>query len=93
MDIREHNWQTRNLPLAKLKTRDDVRLATFHGIQNVLDGTPEEVIGDDGMLADPHVEHQIAQALFDLNGRIDSEKVGRYLKQFNDPESWLEPKD
>ena len=92
MDIREHNWQTRNLPLSKLKARDDVRLALFHGIQNVLDGTPSEVL-DNGGMVDPHVEHQIARALFDLNGRIDSEKVGRSLKQFNDPDSWMEPKD
>lgn len=92
MDIREHNWQTRLLPLKPLKARDDVRLALFHGIQNVLDGTPEEVL-DNGGMVDPHVEHQIARALFDLNGRIDSEKVGRYLKQFNDPDSWIEPKD
>ena len=90
MDIREHNWQARNLPLKKMKTRDDVRLATFHGLQNVLDGTPEELIGDNGSMVDPHVEHLIARALFDLNGRIDSDKVGSYLKQFNDPESWKE---
>lgn len=90
MDIREHNWQTRNLPLTPLKTRDDVVLATFHGISNVLDGTPEEVRADNGDLVDPHVEHLIARALFDLNHRIDSGKVANYLKQFNDPASWQE---
>ena len=90
MDIREHYFQTRNLPLKPLKSRGDVRLAVFLGILNVLDGTAEQVIGDDCTMVDPHVEHLIARALFDLNGEIDSEKVGRYLIRFNDPSSWME---